>query len=83
MGVLSYVLGAVLILVSIILILVVLLQESKSAGLSGAIGGGADSFLGKTKGHSIGAKLAKLTKVCAVIFFVLAVVIHGILLFTK
>ena len=83
MGVLAYILGAVLIVVSIIIILVVLLQESKNAGLSGAIGGGSESYLGKSKGTSIGAKLARLTKVCAVLFFVLAVAVYVILLFVK
>lgn len=83
MGVIPYIFGAILILVSIIIILVVLLQEGKSAGLSGAIGGGADSFLGKSKGHSLSAKLAKLTKVCAVAFFVLAIAIHAVLLILK
>lgn len=83
MGVISYIFGAILILISIILIIVVLLQEGKSAGLSGAIGGGADSFLGKSKGHSLSAKLSKITKVCAVIFFILSIAIHAVLIFAK
>lgn len=81
MGVIPYVLGSILIVVSIVIVLIVLLQEGKSAGLSGAIGGGADSFLGKSKGHSLSAKLAKLTKVCAIAFFVIAIAIYAILLF--
>ncbi len=83
MGVIPYILGGVLIVVSIIIILVVLLQESKNAGLSGAITGGSESYLGKSNGTSIGAKLAKLTKVCAVLFFVLAIAVYVILLFLK
>ena len=76
-----WVLGGVLIVLSIFLIIVVLLQESKSAGLSGAISGGADTFFGKNKGRTIEAKLEKMTKYVAVLFFVLAVATTFILLF--
>lgn len=67
-------LAAVLIVLSIFLIIVVLLQESKSAGLSGAIAGGADTFFGKNKGRTMEAKLEKATKAVAIIFFVLTLV---------
>ncbi len=70
----SYVLGAILIVVSIILIILVLLQESKQQGLSGAIAGGADTFFGKNKGRTMEAKLEKLTKILSVVFIVLTLV---------
>ena len=44
------------------LILVVLFQSGKSAGLSGSIGGVADSFLAKNKAKTADAKLAKATE---------------------
>ena len=53
MSALQYVFGAVLIILAIFLIIVVLLQESRSAGLSGAISGGADTFFGKSKGRTM------------------------------
>ena len=62
MSAIQYVLGIVLIILAIVLIVSVLLQESRSAGLSGAISGGADTFFGKTKGKTIEQKLAKITK---------------------
>ena len=68
---LQYVLGAVLIILAIFLIIVVLLQESRSAGLSGAISGGADTFFGKSKGRTMEQKLVKLTKISAIAFFIL------------
>ena len=71
MSALQYVLGAVLIILAIFLIIVVLLQESRSAGLSGAISGGADTFLGKSKGRTMEQKLVKLTKISAIAFFIL------------
>lgn len=63
-----------LIVLSLFLIVVVLLQESKSAGLSGAIAGGADTFFGKHKGRTMEAKLEKATKYVAVVFLVLTLV---------
>ena len=52
-------------------IAVVMLQSGKSAGLSGAIAGGADTFLSKNKAKSLDAKLAKMTKWVAIVFMVL------------
>ena len=71
MEAIQYVLGAVLIILAIILIISVLLQESRSAGLSGAISGGADTFFGKSKGRTMEQKLVKLTKISAIVFFIL------------
>ena len=71
MSALQYVLGAVLIILAIFLIIAVLLQESRSAGLSGAISGGADTFFGKSKGRTMEQKLVKLTKISAIAFFIL------------
>lgn len=78
-----YLLGGILIAASLFLIIVVLLQESKSAGLSGAISGGADTFFGKNKGRTIEAKLEKMTKYIAILFFVLSIATTFILLFVK
>lgn len=52
-------------------IAVVMLQSGKSAGLSGAIAGGADTFLSKNKAKSVDAKLAKMTKWVAMAFLLL------------
>ena len=72
-----------LILLSVFLIIVVLLQESKSAGLSGAIAGGADTFFGKHKGRTMEAKLEKATRFVAIIFFVLTLVSCFIIAFYR
>ena len=66
-----YVFGAVLILISVIITIVVLMQEGRSQNLSGAITGGADSFVGKSKGRTIEGKLERLTKWLIVVFFVI------------
>ncbi len=68
------VLSVIYFIVSLVLIAVVMLQSGKSAGLSGAIAGGADTFLSKNKAKSADARLAKMTKWIAVVFLVLTLV---------
>lgn len=53
------------------IILAVLFQSGKSAGLSGSIGGVADSFLAKNKAKTLDAKLARATKWIGAVFMVL------------
>ncbi len=77
------VLGIVLIITSIALIAIVLLQEGRSAGLSGAIAGGAETFLGKNKSKTIENKLVSITKILAIVFFVLSLVATLIVLFVQ
>ena len=55
---------------------IVLMQSGKSAGLSGAISGGADNFMSKGKAKTWDAKLAKLTPYLALLFVVLTFVLN-------
>ena len=71
MTAIQYVLAIILIILCVAIVAVVLMQESRSAGLSGAIAGGAETFFGKGKGKSMEKKLEKITKIFAVVFFVL------------
>ncbi|WP_294407883.1 preprotein translocase subunit SecG [uncultured Ruminococcus sp.] len=75
--------GVLLALASIVIILVVLVQESKEQGLTSAIGGGYnDSFYGKNTGNTRDAKLNRLTRVCAIILFVVTLgvsIVHQIM----
>ena len=57
------------------IILIVLFQSGKSAGLSGAIGGVADSFLAKNKAKTLDAKLARATKWVGALFLILTLVL--------
>ena len=57
-------------------ILAVLFQSGKSAGLSGAIGGMADTFMAKGKAKTFDAKLAKATKWIGAVFIVLTLVLN-------
>jgi len=75
MGALRIVLTVLFIIVCVALTALVLLQEGKSAGL-GAISGAAETYWGKNKGRSMEGMLVKLTKITAILFIVLAVVLN-------
>ena len=75
MGTLKLVLTVVDVIAAVFLTAVIMLQSGKSAGLSGAIAGGADTFLSKNKAKSWDAKLARWTKWVAIAFIVLSMVI--------
>lgn len=62
-------------LISVGLVILVLMQEGKSAGL-GAISGSSDTYWGKNKGRSKEANLARWTKILAILFIVLAAVLN-------
>ena len=76
MEVLKVIVTIIYIAVCIGLTVVVLMQEGKSAGLSGAINGVADTYWGKNKGRSMEGALVKVTKLLAVLFVVLSVVLN-------
>lgn len=63
------------ILVCVALVIVIILQEGKSAGL-GTISGAAETYWGKNKGRSMEGMLVKLTRVAVILFLVLAMVLN-------
>lgn len=75
MGILKVILTIVFIIISLVLTVVILMQEGKQAGL-GAIAGAADTYWGKNKGRSMEGVLVKLTRIAVVLFLVLAVVLN-------
>jgi len=72
---LSTILTVLLILASLGLIASILLQSGRSAGLSGAIGGGAEQLWGKNKARDYDAKFDRITKVSAVVFIASALLL--------
>lgn len=76
MEVLRIILTIVYVLVCIGLIVIVLMQEGKSAGLSGAISGVADTYWGKNKGRSMEGTLNKITRYLAIAFLVISVLLN-------
>ena len=71
----STALTVIFIIVCIILTIVVLLQEGKSAGL-GVVSGSSDTYWGKNKGRSMEGTLEKITRILVVLFVVLALVLN-------
>ncbi len=64
----------VYIVVCVVLVIVVLMQEGKNSGL-GALSGAADTYWTKNKGRSTQGVLVKITRVAAVLFVVLSLVL--------
>ena len=76
MKVLAIIVSIVLLLVCIVLSAVVLMQESKSAGLSGAISGAAETFVGKNRARTMQGKLEITTRIPGIAYLVLALVLY-------
>lgn len=64
-----------LVIFSIGMIAVVLLQKGKSAGLSGAISGGAEHLFGQKKARGMDLVLERITIVLAVGFIILSMAV--------
>ena len=75
MEVLSLIIKIVLVAFSIFLIVVVLLQSGAKTGVPGAIGGGAEGMGGKKKARGMEATLVRLTRIAAIGFMILAVLL--------
>ena len=75
MEALRVVINIIFILVCVALTVLVLMQEAKSAGL-GSISGAAETYWGRNKGRSMEGMLVKITKILAVFFMLLAVVLN-------
>ncbi len=71
--------GILLLLSCVAITLIVLIQESKEQGLNSAIGGGSnDSFFASNKNRTRDAKLSRITRVAAVILFIVTLAVNFI-----
>ena len=75
MGAIRIILTVIYIIICIALVILVLMQEGKSAGL-GAVGGMAETYWGKNKGRSMEGKMVKITTGLAIGFMLIAVVLN-------
>ena len=78
METLNVIISVIQVILAVAVTFLVLLQQGKRAGLSGAIAGGAETFFGKNKAKSYEGKLALATKISASAFIVLSIVITAI-----
>ncbi len=76
MAALRVIITILYVLICVALVVVVLMQEGNSEGLSGAINGVADTYWGKNKGRSMEGTLMKATKILAALFIVFSVVLN-------
>jgi preprotein translocase subunit SecG len=76
MNVFSYIIGGLIILFALAIIIAILLQEGRRAGINGAISGGADTFLSKNKARSVDAFLSRWTKYITIAFVVLVLIVN-------
>ncbi len=72
----AIVISILLFIICIALACIVLLQEGKNAGLSGAISGAAETYFGKNKARTMEGKLERITKILATCFIILALVLY-------
>lgn len=73
MNVVRIILSIILGLDCLALIVLVLMQQGKTAGLSGSIAGGAETFFGKKKASSYEGKMELFTKITGAVFMVLSI----------
>ena len=74
MSIWPIIIGSLVLLLSLVVTAVILLQQGHRQGINGAISGGADTFLSKTKARTLDAKLSRFTKFIAIAFVVLVFV---------
>ena len=72
----AIVISILLFIICIALAGIILLQQGKSAGLSGAISGAAESYFGKNKARTMEGKFERITKILATCFIILALILY-------
>jgi preprotein translocase subunit SecG len=75
MGTLELIATILLVIFELFLIVVVLLQSGKSAGLSASLGGSTETFFGKNKSRSLEGRLKRLTTISAAGFIILTILL--------
>lgn len=78
MSLAQIIVGIIYLITCLILITVIVLQTSKSAGLGSAFGG-SDNFFGKNKSRTLDAKLFRMTYYVAIVFIALVLVLDFII----
>lgn len=73
---LKTILSVIFVIICVVFTAIILMQEGKSAGLTGSISGMAESYWGKNKGRSMEGALEKFTKFAAIAFLALALILN-------
>lgn len=83
MDVFKMILSLIYLAVCVLLVVVVLLQDAQEAGLSGSIGGSAETFFGQNRDRSPQATKKRLTAILAGLFILLSLVLGYMILNVK
>ena len=70
------VLSIIIAVISVILVVVICLQQSNSSGLSGSLAGSSETYWAKNKSRSKEGKLKRITVIAGIVFFVLAILLN-------
>ena len=81
MDILQIILGIVLGILSLAIIVLVLFQQGHRSGINGAISGAAETFLSKNKARTADGLFKRLTTICAILFFIIAIVATAVATF--
>lgn len=76
MAILRTIITIIYLIICVTLVVIVLMQEGKQAGLTGAISGAAETYWGRNKGRSMEGTLEKVTKYLAISFIVISVLLN-------
>ena len=76
MNIVKIILTIIQLIAGVALIAIIMLQSGKGSGISGAIGGGSDSYSFKAQAKTMDAKLSKWTKWVALAFVLLTFVLN-------
>ncbi|MBQ1674661.1 MAG: preprotein translocase subunit SecG [Oscillospiraceae bacterium] len=72
---LELILTILLVVIGVVMTVMILMQNSKSEGLSASLSGAAETFFGKNKGRSVEAKLQRGTLYLAIVFFLILLIL--------
>ncbi len=73
MSAIEIILNILMVISALVMIVTVLMQSSDSDGM-GALTGGSETFFGKNKNNTLEGKLSNATKISAIVFVLLAIV---------
>ena len=68
--------GILLIITGLLVIVLVLAQQGRQMGMNAINGASSDSYFDKNKGRTLDAMLARWTKIAAIVFFALTVIVN-------
>lgn len=76
MSVVRIILAVIYVILGVSISIVILMQEGKSNGLGGAIGGMGESYWSKNRGRSMEGTLEHFTRYGAIVFMIITILLN-------